>query len=423
MEKLALIDDERGPTLTATLKYSPFPDKGFTQADKQKVVLLAGNELRDSHNVVYSWRFPLSMTEESMGNSDKGLDAAASRSQKSTSDKSYQPDPSPLPAQHLGKRKRLSEDDEECTRREDVQVNRKCQSLELRLNVLEEDVKSHSRAIENFPLSVHGPNKAEPMPLNYLRARITEFLDKLPQTSCSTSTADTSQGKHWYSQYVSKFAADCTLLEFDNLATLIRKKLGDEATFAPSFEEFQRYPRSDLCVSFATFASFSKVFANLASEQIEGILTKPKFTRGTNMLVGIRVLGVALSNKEDENEAFMLTIGHGVTGLNGCEIRVLMRANQRYNHVEQKFEKPLKSTKVASSIIKDTAHRLGVEGLSTFCIRWKLLQPKELRDSSTSLPLPTVRGDVLGVLEASIPYYVVRRMEFCEEFLSVKGTM
>lgn len=136
------------------------------------------------------------------------------------------------------------------------------------------------------------------------------------------------------------------------------------------------------------------------------------------------MLGVALSSKEDESEAFTMTIGDGLTEINGHEVYVLMRDNQRYNHVEQKFEKPLKSTKISSSPMRDIAQRFGFgTGLYTFCIRWKLLQSKAVRGSSTYLPIPGVRGNILGVLEAFIPHYVVRRMDLCEEFLSAKSTM
>lgn len=420
VEKVSLIQDHRGTTLSANIKFHAM--HGF-RSSSQTMTFQEDQQVRDRGGVVYSWRF---VPEASVSD---GMQPVSDKVGTDGCDEEYNPT-----EERSVLRKRASppaQEEEGPTQDQLFHLKNKriLLGVEHTLSRLQQQVKGQAVVISRLDGEFRTANPyafAEHLqPLEFLRTRIQPILEKAPTVPTRTTAHDLRHGFSFYSAECIRRGSDCTLLQLDSIVDHIRQTVGTQATFEPDYDTIKSSAPSQVRITFETFLNLSQVFAPNPRGVVKDAIIKKKFERGSATVIALRMLGAVVQSSQDDSLPMYVTVGESIpsSGSEGIQKQVVMRQNTVWNNVEGMFVAPLQLKTISSTELQVKAREaLGQEAFVKnkdryeFSITWRSESHSELQSIFAKSPEPK---DVLGVLEVCIPYVLVKGMEHCEDFSTI----
>ena len=415
VERISLVQDKRGTTLSASVRYQAM--LGFRSCTDQ-VIFREDQEVQDKHGTCYSWRFPPQVSDSE--------DAQTSSEESCERDENYDPSK----AQVLGKRHACEIEQEGGHQDEQgLQNQRDICRLDRVVSNLQREVKEQARRIAELPEREVSGNRvcgrdkrSSSPPLKFLCLRLRSFLEKIPNVPNKSSATELRDGFSFYSQELFRRTSDCTLLQFDEIADLIHAMSGSDVEFFPSYEVFKKNPRAEVRIVFRTFASLVSVFTDADPEILQDCTIKRKVDRTSGAVSALRFLGWVLQRAQDTSAPMHLIVGGSAPkGLHGRkQMSVIAREDTAWNSIEECFHNQLHAVSCSVSEFVERAKLAFGESeynrhaqKYSFCITWRKESDAELGRLLT--PTPHL-NDVLGLLEITLPYVLIRGEAQCAEF-------
>ena len=302
VEKISFVQDKRGTTLSASLRYQAM--LGFRSCTNQ-VVFREDQEVQDKHGTCYSWRFPPCRL-----NSE---DAQSSSEECGERDESY--DPSNFRV--LGKRRTCEMEQRDCHQDEQMLQNqRDIRRLDRVVSSLQREASEQARRMLEFQEGAgssrnvcQGYNSSSLLPLKFLCLRLRSFLEKVPSVPAKSSAAELRDGFSFYSQELFRRTSDCTLMQFDEIVDHVHGMSDSGAEFFPSYEVFKKNPKAEARIVFRTFSSFISVFTDAAPDTLRDCIIKSKVDRSSGTISALRCLGCVLQSSKDTTAPMHLLVG------------------------------------------------------------------------------------------------------------------
>lgn len=405
-----------------------------TRATTCSFTLKSPCQLKDRYGAVYSWRLEkeedvdeIKTEDREQEYTDDAEDVVPSPTVSvQTGNLSNDPPYSPTNAnkkQKVDTTSAKGAKKDEYNEEELVQLRREVTKLKNNLAVTHAQVLANSDALASQTGIPGGKDLLTP--LTYLGCRLNEVLSKSPTIPAKFSHAEQNSALRFYSEETIRRQSDCSLVQLDGILAFITEKLKGNAHFTPSLSTIASNPPDRVEISFNTFSNFCKVFG-AHEKDVHNSIVKTKVDRMLCIKSAVRVIGYCVQDSEDSEKEMFLTIGQSLKfDSTAGQIPILCREQCEWNELEGMHFASLKKEycKVSDVISKiqsitgDDSFASIVEK-SLFKVTWK-------RIWNTSVPsLFTTKEDrsnVLGYLEATIPYTLVRNHSVCEETLKAIG--
>lgn len=407
IDKLNLVQDHRGTTLSATIKFHA--RHGF-RASSTTVIFKGENEVQHRDGTMYSWRFPpqVSMQGETYSSGDGSAKGSDSK------DAEYSPEEQ---KQEPRKRSTPSSKENEGGDAQFMALKRQCISLRETTSRLEGEIQRQGAKLAQLSSKVHVDTEegAENLgSLKFLRERIREVLGKAPSIPTRAAASEMREGYATYQQETVKKVADCTLSQFDSISDYIYRLVGDKAHFNPPFEQMKSFPTRKVRIVFRSFEHLAKVFGPTPPDELQQMLSKMKLERGSKEVTGIRILGSVVQSETNVSLPMFITIGETLPSFEVDEeqMTLLHRECMQWEEIQGTFMSPLLVQKVESKNLLSKMERvLGKESMERhlnrfqFSLTWKCESHMEIEKMFCMKPDP---NDVLGSLEVVLPIVIVR---------------
>ena len=415
VEKISLVQDKRGTTISASLRYQAM--LGFRSCTEQ-VIFREDQEVQDKDGTRYSWSFPPC--------SLKSEDGQSSSEESGGRDESYDPTNSRV----LGKRQACEMEQGGGDHEEQgLQNQRDIRRLDRVVSSLQREVSEQARRIVELQGGAGSSRKvckeynySPLLPLKFLCLRLRTFLEKIPSVPAKSSAVELRDGFSFCSQELFRRTSDCTLLQFDEIADHVHGMSDSGAEFFPSYEVFKENPQAEARIVFRTFSSFISVFKAGPPDTLRDCIIKRRVDRTSGTTSAVRYLGCVLQSCQDTSAPMHLLVGcsapREVDG--GRQMSAIVRDDTTWNSIEGCFHNQLYSVSSSvSEFIERAKLALGESDYArhvnkySFAITWKKESDTELGRLLT--PNPHL-NDVLGVLEITLPYVLIRGQPVCQEF-------
>lgn len=415
IKKLNLIDDVRGPTLTAVIQFQPH--FGFKSSSMQ-VHIISQDTLRDSKNKNYPWR----LFQDSTNSSPSSAHTSSPHSADDPADIEF------VPEQASSVRKRKAPEDKETVveNHTDPQLTQ----LARQIGTLQTDVISLIRDNKEMRAELNHLHSKKPQgtyhvasqlsnPLAYLALRIRPFLEKVPAPPTRANGSELRGGFAIYSQEIATRTADCTLLQFDRIAHLIHDRIGERAIFHPNRDILKSIPPTQAHIIFQDFHSMASIFGTISDDVLQSTMVRHKTEKPSGRVTALRLLGELVFSEHEANLPMYITVGKSIPyavqrGLSS--VNVIRRNNTSWNSLDNQFISPLQQVTIPASVLDTHPNtQTGSAAIpikKTFSISWKT---ESHPTPNRILTPPPTAGDIMGSLQLTIPYINVRRSDLCNE--------
>ena len=409
-------------SLRGTLKYAaihgyPVTKCGVEFRGREKVV--------DSSGVAYDWRFQ----EESNSEEDNvvsepiGCDA-------DPHDVDYVP-------QVKGERgtKRRVDDVEgnelmERTQWGFAELTRKVHTLQAEMDRVQAEMRGEAVLLRGLRTEFHSrtPSAATYafVPLEFLRHRVEDMLQRGLTVPTRLTAGELRDGYSVFSQEVGRRSADCTLSQFDAIASRVMAKMGDVVTMDPPIDDVKTAEVDHISLTFPSLMELLEVFQPFSKGMVPRIIVKKKMERGGGRVSALRIIGTVYISDTNDQLPMVLKIGEGSVTPD-VVMSVLYRKNTEWNFINDGYLNKLVIKTARGSVITEEMELVRGDGQSTeehtrknFTLNWKRESHMEHNRMLQRMPQPI---EVLGTLDLSIPFVVVRGSAVCEEAVGLLERM
>ena len=157
-------------------------------------------------------------------------------------------------------------------------------------------------------------------------------------------------------------------------------------------------------------------------------MIKAKRNRASGSVTSVRVVGILVHSTEDDTVPMYIVPGHApAQGAEGVEAMTFCRRDTKWNHVDSMFSTSMHvEGKKLGEVVQEMKGYLGEEESKkraekySFSMIWRNESHPGLERILEKDPC---RGCVLGTLEVTVPYVVVREPQYCEEIMSLVGEL
>ena len=410
VEKICTTQGAKGCTVSGTIKFAAM--HGF-RAMSAQVRFIADGKLQDRDGAIFPWR---------NGHTPAKWDGSSFNSGAMVGVDSGDSDPEyVLP----GGRKRGTSALKLTVNEGDMSVKRKCVILEGAIHRIESEMLSQSALISSLTSRMASSktewNKEYLLPLQFLKMRLRAAMEKGVPVPSKVTTSKGKDGFHVCIQEGWRKVADCTLAQFDCVADHIRRTMGGNCKFTPTYEANKANALHKAQVSFESFKDLASVFGPVSAETIRDAVLTRRVERGTGIVNGMRIIGCLAQDTDNDSESVLITLGHSFHPIvnEAVKVSVLCRDSLKWNAIEDQYDMPLREMifrwselAVQSDRILQSGSMRGQLHRLEFSITWKRECPIVGTTLFQTLPDPK---EVLGEIAVTVPFVLVRDTNVCDE--------
>ena len=230
VSRLVASHDLAKATLKGTLQYEAM--HGFPITN-ETVVFNGLDTVQDNSGVEYKWRFQYDNTKlqeilhsDPNGKSTESRDwdylphPEGGRGTKRSLDDSQSNHPSQLPQHDMGL------------------LMRRVNILQTQMDSVREEVRGEAASLRTLRSDIHSNAPSfttyAVLPLEYLRHRMEDMLQRGLALPSRLTAGDFKDGYSMFSQEVGRRVVDCTLSQFDAIASFVNSKMGEVVSMQPS---------------------------------------------------------------------------------------------------------------------------------------------------------------------------------------------
>ena len=422
VSRLVASHDLAKATLKGTLQYEAM--HGFPITN-ETVVFNGLDTVQDNSGVEYKWRFQYDNTNlqeilhsDPNGKSTESRDwdylphPEGGRGTKRSLDDSQSNHPSQLPQHDMGL------------------LMRKVNILQTQMDSVREEVRGEAALLRTLRSDIHSNASSfttyAVLPLEYLRHRMEDMLQKgLPLPSRLTA-GDFKDGYSMFSQEVGRRVVDCTLSQFDAIASFVNSKMGEVVSMQPSVVDVKTSDVETVSLTFPSLMDLVDVFEPITKRLVTKALVRNRIERSSGRLSALRIIGTVYMCGNNDHLPMVLKPGQG-SMTPDVVTSVLYRENTVWNVINDSYEKRLVvMTAPGAAILEQMTRAEGCEHISRkgnnreFTITWK--RESNIEDVGILQKRPNPL-QVLGTLEVSIPFVIVRGPVVCEEVAELLKVM
>lgn len=408
------------PLLTCKLSYQPQYD--FPHTLQRVEVVRSGTFMDLATKQMFGWVHHDAETlddDATNGEDDCGIGDNAARDDDNN-DKSYVPD-------HPDYYRPLRGSE------------RNFELLRLRLEKVEKEVSEQRQLLRSMDGGAHARSVTDTVhrPLLFLREKLESLFAKPIQHTSGKRPNSAHSLPRMHQGYL-KCSVDCTLQEFDSICAVVKNNTACRASFDPIFNE-RFLPDTNcaqLSIMFDSIKELCAAVGDISNRNLKDIVIKKKARKsskagkkqlGKKQTGHFRIFGRLEQNRERRTDPAFITVGGSYNSASASlmerNISVLYRESNTWNAAEKRFEHPLQVVELNRERLKallmsqeltsgETPIQDESESRLMFSLQWRCTSKPS---APTFFMSKHRREDVVGTLQAILPYVVLQGKQVCKE--------